>query len=184
MTKEQIIDLIADLYEENEISELGFDLKQYCNKAGILLIPYSAFEERSKDLIKFDEDGFNMINSESNCCEIYYNDAIIPRFRIKFTIPHEIGHISIGHNLILGKCETPSQKREADIFANEFYCPQVLIIYFNLLTVSKLMSTFGITKGYAATLLEKISQRRTMSFSPAEQRLLKIFLNNQKNKKA
>lgn len=90
MNKEQIIDLIADLYEEYEISTLGFSLKDYCDKAGILLIPYSSFERNAKKLVKFDEDGFNIINPESNCCEIYYNDEIKPRLRIKFTIPHEL----------------------------------------------------------------------------------------------
>lgn len=182
MTKEEIIDVIADLYEEHKISKLGFNLKQYCNEAGILLIPYSSFGDKSKNLMDFDEDGFNIINPESNCCEIYYNDEISPRLRINFTVPHEIGHISLGHNLKLGS-ETSSQNKEANIFANEFYCPQVLIIYFNLLTKSKLMSTFNITSGYAETLLDKISQRRSMKFTPSEQRLLNIFLNNQKNKK-
>ncbi len=183
MTKEEIIDIIADLYEEKEISELGFDLKQYCNKAGILLIPYSSFAGNSKKLVQYDEDGFNILNSESNYCEIYYNDEIKPKLRIKFTVPHEIGHISLGHNLVFGKGETPKQKREADIFANEFYCPQVLIIYFDLLTKSKLMSTFGITEAYANTLLDKISERSCMKFSLAEKRLLRIFLKNRENKK-
>ena len=183
MTKEQIIDLIADLYEEFEISKLGFSLKEYCYKAEILLIPYSSFENDSKRFVKFDEDGFNIINPESNCCEIYYNDEIRPRMRIKFTVSHEIGHISLGHNTVFGKSETPAQKKEADTFANEFYCPQVLIIYFNLLSKTKLMSTFNITDGYAEILLDKISQRRSVSFTPAEQRLLKIFLNNRNKKK-
>ena len=179
MNKEEIIDVIADLYEEHKISELGFSLKKYCNEAGILLIPYSAFENGYEKFCKFDEDGFNVINPESNCCEIYYNDEIHPRLRIKFTIPHELGHISLGHNLKLGS-ETPRQKWEADTFANEFYCPQVLIIYFNLLTKQKLMSAFGITAGYAEILLEKIKQRKSINFTPSEKRLLKVFLNNRK----
>lgn len=182
MYKEDIIDVIADLYEEHKISEMGFSLKKYCNEAGILLIPYSSFETGGEKLCKFDEDGFNIINPESNCCEIYYNDLIHPRLRIKFTIPHEIGHISLGHNLKLGS-ETPRQKWEADTFANEFYCPQVLIIYYNLLTKQKLMSAFGITSGYASTLLDKINERRSMKFTSSEQRLLTVFLKNVENKK-
>ncbi len=182
MYKEEIISIIADLYEEHKISELGFNLKKYCKEAGILLIPYSSFENGYEKLCRFDEDGFNIINPESNCCEIYYNDEIYPRLRTKFTIPHEIGHISLGHNLKLSN-ETAQQKWEADTFANEFYCPQVLIIYFNLLTKQKLMSAFGITAGYASTLLEKIKQRRSMKFTPNEQRLLNVFLKNAKNKK-
>lgn len=48
MIREEIIDVVADLYEEYEISELGFSLKDYCSNAGILLIPYSSYENNAK----------------------------------------------------------------------------------------------------------------------------------------
>ncbi len=181
MKREEIIDIIADLYEDYEISELGFDLKEFCKKAGILLMPYSSYEEEVSYKLKcFDEDGFNFVNPESNYNEIYYNDEIKPKERIKFTVPHEIGHISLGHNLNIGTSETSKQKWEADIFANEFYCPQVLIIYFNLMTKSKLISTFSISAGYAQILLDKIKERKSLEFTSAEKRLLNVFLKNQK----
>ena len=182
MNREEIINIVADLYEEYGISELGFSLKKFCNRAEILLIPYSSYGNESNKLKCFDEDGFNLINPESNHNEIYFNDEIRPFERLKFTIPHEIGHICLGHNLCVEKSETRFQNREANIFANEFYCPQVLIIYFHLNTSSKLISKFGITASYAETLLNKIKERRSMEFSPAEKRLLEVFLKNQKNK--
>ena len=181
MNREEIIDIVADLYEEYGISELGFSLKMFCNRAEILLIPYSSYGNESNKLKRFDEDGFNLINSESNHNEIYFNDEIRPLERLKFTIPHEIAHICLGHNLCVGKSETERQNREANIFANEFYCPQVLIIHFDLNTKSKLISAFGISAGYAQTLLDKIAERRSMEFSPAEERLLSVFLKNQKD---
>ena len=33
MDKDDIIDLIADLYEQYDIYELGFDLNEYCKKS-------------------------------------------------------------------------------------------------------------------------------------------------------
>ena len=181
MNREEIIDIVADLYEEYGIFKLGFSLKQFCDEAGILLVPYSSYGEDSYIFKRFDEDGFSLINPLSNQNEIYYNDEIRPKERVKFTIPHEIGHVGLGHNLNVGSSETPKQKWEADTFANEFYCPQVLIIYFDLMTKSKLISTFGISAGYAQTLLDKIAERRSMEFSPAEERLLSVFLKNQKD---
>jgi Zn-dependent peptidase ImmA (M78 family) len=179
MDREEIIGVICDLYEELEISELGFDLKEICKKLEINLIPYSSYEK--KDIfLQFDEDGFNIINSLSNKIEIYYNDEIEPFQRIYFTIPHEIGHIVLNHNTEYGN-ETRKQNKEANIFALEFYCPLCLIIHNKLNTKSDLISTFGITSGYAEVILDKLNKRfKTLSLN--EKRLVEIFEKNKLNK--
>lgn len=182
MNRNEIIGVVDDIYEEYEISELGFNLIDFCKKADIVLVPYSSFDDKMQTLVDVDEDGFNIINPSSNSCEIYYNDLIEPSQRIKFTLPHEIGHIMLGHNQTFAS-ETEEQKKEADLFANEFYCPQILIIYYNLLTVSKLISTFGITSSYAVVLLEKIKQGMCYEYSRNEKRLLEIFIKNNNGKK-
>ena len=178
MDREEIIGVICDLYEELEISRLGFSLKKVCNKLDINLIPYSFFRDKSL-LLKLDEDGFNCINPKNSKIGIYYNDKIKPRKRVKFTIPHEIGHIVLNHNLKGGK-ETDDQKKEADIFAQEFYCPSALIIYYNHYRMPDLMSIFGITQGYAEVLIDKIGNRY-QGLSENEKRLIKIFEKNKKN---
>lgn len=180
MDKESILEIICDLYEELEISEFGFDLKQVCNKLGINLIPYSLFENQNF-LLKYDEDGFNCINPINNKIEIYYNDSIIPKQRINFTIPHEIGHIALNHNCTFQN-ETAQQNKEANIFAREFYCPEAFIIHYNLNSISDLMSSFNITRGYTEVLIDKV-RKRSKELSLLEKRLIKIFEEN-KNKKA
>ena len=121
-----------------------------------------------------------MISGISNCCEIYYNDEIEPQARKYFTIPHEIGHISLGHNLHMSG-ETRKQKQEADFFATEFYCPRILLKYFNLETKTKLVSAFHITASYADIILEKLDQRGNY-FSMSEKRLLNFFFTNRKKR--
>ena len=182
MDQEIILEIIADLYEEYEISELGFDLIDFCKKAEIVLVPYSSYEDKKKAFIDYDEDGFNIINCLSNSCEIYYNDFIDPKQRIKFTIPHEIGHIMLGHNQKSGN-ETSTQRRDANFFANEFYCPSILIVHFELFTIPKMISAFGISAQYAGVLLDKLVTKVEKDFSDSEKRLLKIFLKNRSNKK-
>ena len=59
----------------------------------------------------FEEDGFSCLNPNNNKPEIYYNDRISPSGRIKFTIPHELGHISLGHKYYLHK-ETATKKEK------------------------------------------------------------------------
>lgn len=179
MDREEIIGVICDLYDELEISELGFNLKEICKKLEINLIPYSSYEK--KDIFfQFDEDGFNIINSLSNKIEIYYNDEIEPFQRIYFTIPHEIGHIVLNHNTDCEN-ETRKQNKEANIFALEFYCPLSLIIHNKLKTKSDLISTFGITSRYADVILDKLKKRpKTLSLN--EKRLVEIFEKNKLNK--
>lgn len=181
MTREEILDIIVDLYEQFKISEFGFDLIKLIKDMEINLIPYSCFGiENQAKLIRYDEDGFNFINPKNKRIEIYYNDKITPKRRIKFTLPHEIGHISLVHNCKLGN-ETLQQKKEADLFASEFYCSQAFMIYYNLRTKSILKSVFDITDGYAEILLEKLSKRENKSLSENEKRLINVFENNKKS---
>lgn len=177
MNKEEILDVICDIYEQQRINEFGYSLKMLCNGLEINLIPYSSFEGDMVKLIAYEEDGFSYLNPNNSKPEIYYNDKITPRERIKFTIPHELGHICLGHKYYLNK-ETIVEKREADLFANELYCPQAFMIHYTLLTESDLISNFGITRGYAQILLEKLKQRRDKKLSTNEKRLIEIFEKN------
>lgn len=179
-SKEEILDIVCDLYEELNISSLGFDLPSVIKSLGINLIPYSSYDKsEQKILVDFDQDGFNLINSKNSKIEIYYNDLIAPHNRIKFTLPHELGHICLGHNCDLGG-ETKEKKNEADLFSNELYCPQAFMIVYGLKTVSDLISTFDITDTYAAILLDKLSKRMDMNLTKNEKRLIEIFERNKK----
>lgn len=176
-----ILECICDIYKECHISEFGFDLKEICKKLEINLIAYDQFEENANKFYKFDEDAFNIINFKNNKCEIYYNDKIRPKERIKFTIPHEIGHIVLGHHTRAVENETKAQKKEADEFARQFYVPEAFLIHYNLKTISDLMSNFGITSGYAEVILDRFNQRRNKVLTEQESRLIEIFENNKKS---
>ncbi len=182
MNREDILDVIVDLYQEYEISEFGFDLIKLIKKMEINLVLYSSFSKEKQVILKnYDEDGFNVINPNNNKIEIYYNDIIKPKGRIYFTLPHELGHICLGHNCRLEN-ETEMQRCDANLFANEFYCPQAFMIHYNLKTVSDLVSAFDITEGYAKVLLEKLRKRRDRNLSYNEERLIKIFEYNKRKK--
>lgn len=181
MNKEDLIDLIADLYEELEISEFGFDLEKAIRKLDINLIPYSSYENKEL-LVHYDEDGFTWINPRNDKVEIFFNDRICPKERIKFTLPHELGHICLGHNLTT-EVETYREKSEADMFAREFYCPQAFMINYKLKTASDLVSAFKISYSYANILLIKIEKRKDEALTKAERRLIKIFETNKRKSK-
>lgn len=182
MTREEIIDYICEIYEEYGIDQFGFSLMQLCNKMCINLIPYSSFEENKNLLLKLDEDAFCYFNSFNNKYEIVYNDEIKPFARIRFTIPHELGHIVLSHPIksLFNLQYIWVQEREADIFANELYVPQAFIIYYSLKTKTDLMNAFHITESYASTLLKKVKQRTSLELSQNEEKLIKIFEKNKK----
>lgn len=62
MDREEILDVICDIYEEQHISEFGFDLKTLCNNMEINIVPNCAFENNDK-FIEYDEDGFSLLIS-------------------------------------------------------------------------------------------------------------------------
>lgn len=175
--KERFLDIICDVYEQNMISDFGYSLKTLCNNLEINLIPYSSFGKGIDILIAKDKDGFSCLNPNNSKCEIYYNDRKYPNDRIKFTIPHELGHILLGH-LLYSHEETKTEKWQADLFANELYCPQAFMIYYKLLTPSDLVSNFGITWSYAVTLLDKLNERGDKRLTKNEKRLIEIFEKN------
>lgn len=177
MKYDYLVNVVADLYEEIGIKEFGFDLEYVIKKLDINLIPYTAYEGNKDILIKFDQDGFSLINPNTSKIEIYYNDQIEPKARLKFTLSHELGHVVLGHNLN-GVNETDTMKEQADMFAKIFYCPQAFIIKYKLLTISDLVSNFGITKSYADVLLQKFRRRKDKSLSQAERRLIDVFEKN------
>ena len=182
MSKEDILDVICDIYEQERISEFGFDLNKLCNSLEINLVPYSSFEDGVDKIIDFEKDGFSYLNPYNSKPEIYYNDKISPKGRIKFTIPHELGHICLGHKYYLSK-ETPIENRGANLFANELYCSQAFMIHYKLFTESDLISNFGITRKYARVLLEKLKKRNNGRLSINEKRLIEIFERNRLLKK-
>ena len=56
------------------------------------LIPYSLYKQ--KDILMLaSEDSFCYYNENNGKYEIFYNDEIKPSGRLKFSIPHELGHV-------------------------------------------------------------------------------------------
>lgn len=180
MTFEEIDGIIADIYADHQISQMGFDPIRLAKDMGYLVIPYSDFPPEKQPLLqKESADGFSVYNPRSQRCEIFYNDQPSQPGRIFFTIPHEIGHIELGH--IFEKENTEQMEFDANRFARKLYVPHIIVIRRNLTTCSMLMSTFSITYSYASVILRTIERRKKNSkngeiiFNSNELRLYKTF---------
>lgn len=188
-SEEFIVEMVADIYEDHEIGDYGFDPIQLCKDMGHLVLPYESFcidddDAKSSLLQKLDKDGFSWFNSENQKCEIYYNNNIKPWLRHKFTIPHELGHIEFGH--VFEEKITKRMEEVADEFSRQLYIPQIILFKKKILTVHEVMSTFDVTEGYAGIILDRLKNRLNFhgsEFSENEYRILNAFDYNRSHKK-
>lgn len=67
-------------------------------------------------------DGMTIILPEENLYLVIYNDAVNYRYRINWTIAHEIGHIYLGHTN-----DTAQEEIEAHAFASYLLMPDTIL---------------------------------------------------------
>ena len=183
--EDYIVEMVADIYEDHGIAEFGFDPIQLCKNMGHIVLPYSSFsdDEKRSLLYKQDKDGFSWYNPRLQKCEIYYNDNASPESRTKFTIPHEIGHIEYGH--IFENEISPKMECIANEFARQLYMPHILLVKKEITTIHEIMSSFGVTEGYARIILDRLNNRMRYhgsEFLDSEYRILEAFDYNRSHK--
>ncbi|MFD1440595.1 ImmA/IrrE family metallo-endopeptidase [Lacticaseibacillus hegangensis] len=96
---EELKEIGADIIEDADISEYPFDVFAVADKLDIKVIAYQSLPEKAaKRCFDASEDGFSGLFTIDGRSEwrIYYNAAMSEE-RIRFTIMHEIGHISADH---------------------------------------------------------------------------------------
>ena len=171
--------LRTDTYEHIKITSINtleyYDIKcvpisafEMANKIGLSVIPYSAFGEKSKLLMKQSEDGFIVGKS------IYYNDKCKNYRRINQTIMHEIGHYILGH-----KSNGEEEESEAKFFAKYTLAPPPLIHkMLDNPTIDDIAELFDISYEAAFNALKyyhKWYQNGWTNYTSYEQKLLKLF---------
>lgn len=120
---EQIKMEVAKIFVKCNLKQVPITGFEIANKLGIVVIPYSAFEEEKRlKLIEEDEDGFYV--KKDGKYYIYYNDKK-DYGRINFTILHEIGHIVLDHTQ-----QSELAEAEANFFAKYTIAPPVLVDLF------------------------------------------------------
>lgn len=134
-----------DLIIENAEYTLPFDIHKTLLSRGHIVKTYSHLSTKSNT--SFDEiceffgskDGTSHYLLKRNKYAVCYNDQVIPQERIKWTLAHELGHISLGHlgdfpqtgteHPILEKSSYRIFEAEANVFARELLAPSSVFIY-------------------------------------------------------
>lgn len=139
------IEAAYDFLIENEECILPLDLHKALKSHGYGLKTYSHIAEKS-DASLFDvceslgsKDGTAKYRDRRDKHIICYNDTIKPCGRIKWTLAHELGHITLGHLRDFPETGTkhPALKKssyrileaEANVFARELLAPSTVFIY-------------------------------------------------------
>lgn len=135
------------------------------------IIPYSKYMNDHNlsydDIIGFfdSEDGVSVCHNGKYI--IFYNDIIDNSERIRWTIAHELGHISLNHHKNektiltrnrLSKEEYIIYELEAHTFAREFLAPMSLVyyIYSCFGNSANISSIFGLSHEATQNILKKM----------------------------
>lgn len=123
---------------------------------------------------------------------IFYDDAILPRGRIRFTLAHELGHILLGHvmsELPVGgykarytpeNSDNPKEPEEieADMFAARLLAPACVLWGLDIHGAESIASLCGLSNRAAsirAERMEELYRRQKFLVSPLERRVYEAF---------
>ncbi len=151
--------LAISIYLDYGIKEFPIDEKKICNTLGINLIPYSAFKDSDIPLFeKKSQDAFYIPMTSTTAPVIYYNDKVTNKYRIRYSIFHEVKHFVNNDTE-----ETYYNEDMANFFSRYFMCPIPCLIHKKIKDINTIMSTFEISFEAANNALNNVL-RRTKKF--------------------
>lgn len=121
---EELKKIGADIIVDAGISEYPFYVFKVANALDIEVISYQSLFKKKKEIcFQVSEDGFSVLAliEDKNQWQIYYNSKMNDE-RIRFTIMHEISHISADH-----KGGNEVEESEANFIASFVLAPPCII---------------------------------------------------------
>ncbi len=172
---EEIKEIIADMYEDLGYTELPVNVYELCHKLNIKLIRYSSLTKELKEYAEqLSKDGFFIFYPNTMQYEIFYDDSM-PAERIKFTIMHEIAHITLEH-----KDHNSVNEAEANFFTKTALAPLGLIYLLKLKNSDEVAETFGISREFAVNTVHYFNNSMKYPYicqKEATSRLAMLFYN-------
>lgn len=188
---EEIKRIVCQLFINFDIHCTPISSFELATKMGIQVIPYSALEQRTRELmIKESPDGCCIKQSTPdhsttvehyNKCTIYYNDISSNGEknygRINNTIMHEIGHIVLQHSE-----DSKLAEKEVNFFAKYALVPPVLIHIKGLgnADIGQIAEEFNVSyqaASYALNYYYKWLYYGQFGYTDYEENMAKLFRN-------
>ncbi len=131
---------VVSLFKRLDIKKVPIKPFEIASKLGFIVKKYSSLTRELQIALKTSEhEGLSHFDPDLGTFVIYYDDSI-SYSRIRFTIMHEIGHITLGH-----REESVLAKRMADYFAAYSLAPSPLIKYYNCEDYSEVVDRFDVS---------------------------------------
>lgn len=165
---------VVSLYRELHITEVPIDPFKIAWQKGYIVKPYSCFDPSERFLFSEKKlDGLNYFDPVLRTFVICFNDVMCYE-RIRFTLMHEIGHISMGH-----REESELARRMADYYAAYALAPSPIIELKNCADYLDVAKIFEISSPCAELCFQRFVRWRHVSqnLKPYERDLLRLFQN-------
>ena len=168
----RIEETVVNLYCELGICAVPVDPFDITNKKGYFITKSSQLPLGTLGLLGLRRlDGGSWFNTSSRNFEICYKDNQIYT-RQRFTVMHEIGHITLKHTQ---SCDL--SEKSADYFAQYALAPLPLVRKFGCKTFNDIVDIFNVSQESAKIVFKmyiKEKQKRR-PFRTYEKKLLKLF---------
>lgn len=151
---DRIDKLAIDIFVDYNITTFPINERNLCQKMGIILVPYSAFEgDRRKILYKRSSEGFFSYGTSKLQPIIFYNDTNDAIYgNIRQTILHEIKHF-------VDEDVDDEEDDLAEHFGRYLACPTPYLIWKNITNVNEIISTFGVSASIACNVAKSVNNR-------------------------
>ena len=149
--------LAIEIYCDYRFNSFPLDVREVCHKLGVMLVPYSAFGQWERELLKKQSlYGFLMPQSSESPATIFYNDdraELRSEGCIRQTIFHEIKHYVCGD-------ENDEDDDLAEHFGKYFPAPIPYLIVKNISSPNEIVSRFGVSMTVACNIASQVRNRR------------------------
>lgn len=170
---DQIEEAVVDLYRELDIFEFPIDPFDIAKRKGYIVVEYSELPSVVRELLREKErDGISHFDPAANTFVIYYDDQQTYT-RCRFTIMHEIGHITLGH-----KEESNLAKKMADYFAGYSLAPSPMIYKYNCEDYLDIAEKFFVSEECADICFQRFDKWLNFGgryYKDYEKALIKLF---------
>ncbi|RGD75641.1 ImmA/IrrE family metallo-endopeptidase [Anaerofustis stercorihominis] len=178
MTKEEyknIRDLAWYILRETKVKKLPVNIVEVCAKLDVKVRSY----DNDHNFAKNYKNGFSIILKNGDKV-IFYNKAIKNKYRNRFTIAHELGHIMLGHNINNSDKEYKIMETEANMFAIRILSPLCVLHEIKLDSAKELAEICRLSK-QASNIrfknFEKAEMENKFYMDPKEIKLVMQFKN-------
>lgn len=178
MTKEEyknIRDLAWYILRETKVNKLPVNIVEVCAKLDVKVRSYDNDHHFAKNY----KNGFSIILNNSDKI-IFYNKAIKNKYRNRFTIAHELGHIMLGHNTNENNKEYKAMETEANMFAIRILAPLCVLHEIKLNSAKELAEICGLSKQASNIRFKKFEKaeiENNFYLDPKEAKLVMQFEN-------